>query len=445
MKKLSIILAAMLVCGTMQAQLVKGWLEIPTGVTENLFGVDCLNKNEAVACGENGKILKTVDGGNTWTVKFEKEGYDMIHVAFADAQVGYACGDSCWWNSDNHKGVIVKTTDGGETWQELPNTEFVHLQWPDFARKNDLFVVDEETFYVFTSNSILWKTTDGGQSFIPTPFELGRVTHCELFFEDETGYLVVIETDSSFQTSIHVYKTTDSGTTWREVRNVGYNDFYTVVTHFFNKDHVEVYGYFSEGMYNLLVTDDGFETISYLNIECPMHDYSGIENVSHAKFTSDTYGCILMGMTLMKGSTDTNPYIMKDSWEHCEWIKQGIPDCENNGMVQCRDLYAVDGVDTVFYIAAENGFVYKSAMIPVNGVEEKALQINVYPNPAKDRVIVEGIEAAEVGVYNSLGQLIKMMRGTNEISVAGLPTGVYLMRIVDVNGISHTQRVTVIK
>lgn len=115
MKKLSIILAAMLVCGTMQAQLVKGWLEIPTGVTENLFGVDCLNKNEAVACGENGKILKTVDGGNTWTVKFEKEGYDMIHVAFADAQVGYACGDSCWWNSDNHKGVIVKTTDGGET------------------------------------------------------------------------------------------------------------------------------------------------------------------------------------------------------------------------------------------------------------------------------------------------------------------------------------------
>lgn len=437
MKKLSIILAAMLVCGVMQAQLVEGWQEMPTGVTENLFGVACLDKNEVIACGENGKILKTVDGGETWTVKHEKDGYDMIHVAFADAQVGYACGDSCWWNSDNHKGVIVKTTDGGETWQELPNTEFVHLQWPDWIRSSDLCVVDEETYYLFTKDAVLWRTTDGGQSFTSIPFQYGMVNHCVLFFEGETGYLVVIDNGT------HIHKTTDSGLTWSEVVTNGAYFGYSVVTHFFDKNHVEMYGYFSEGTQNLLVTEDGFETVSYLNVECPIMDYYGMWNVSHSKYTSDTYGCILIGMTLTKGSTDTNPYIMKDGWEHCEWVKQGIPDCENNGMVQCRDLYAVDGVDTVFYIAAENGFVYKSAMIPVNGVEEKALQINVYPNPAKDRVIVEGIEAAEVGVYNSLGQLIKMMRGTNEIDLSGLVDGVYLLRITDVDGRSHAARVLV--
>ena len=439
MKKLSFILAAMLVCGVMQAQLVEGWLEMSTGVTENLFGVACLDKNEIVTCGENGKILKTIDGGETWTVKFEKEGYDMIHVAFADTQVGYACGDSCWWNSDNHKGVIVKTTDGGETWQELPNTEFVHLQWPDWIRSSDFCVVDEDTYYLFTRDAVLWRTTDGGQSFTSTPFEFGMVKHCELFFEGETGYLVVIDG------GIHIHKTTDSGQTWNEVVTNGAYFDYSVVSHFFDKNHVEMYGYFSEGTHNLLVTEDGFETVSYLNVECPIMDYYGMGNVSHSKYTSDTYGCILMGMTLMKGSTDTNPYIMKDGWEHCEWVKQGIPDCENNGMVQCRDLYAVDGVDTVFYIAAENGFVYKSAMIPVNGVEEKALQINVYPNPAKDRVIVEGIEAAEVGVYNSLGQLIKMMRGTNEINVSDMQEDVYLLRIIDSEGSLHTTRFTVIR
>ena len=208
---------------------------------------------------------------------------------------------------------------------------------------------------------------------------------------------------------------------------------------------MEMYGYFSEGTHNLLVTEDGFETVSYLNVECPIMDYYGMGNVSHSKYTSNTYGCILIGMTLTKGSTDTNPYIMKDGWEHCEWVKQGIPDCENNGMVQCRDLYAVDGVDTVFYIAAENGFVYKSAMIPVSGLEENALQIYVYPNPAKDRVIVEGIEAAEVGVYNSLGQLIKMMRGTNEINVSDMQEDVYLLRIIDSEGSLHTTRFTVIR
>ena len=436
MKKLSIILAAMFICGVMQAQLVEGWREIPTGVNENLFGVACLDKNEVIACGENGKILKTVDGGETWTVRFEKEGYDMIHVAFANAQVGYACGDSCWWNEDNHKGVIVKTTDGGETWQELPNTEFVHLEWPDWIRPNDLCVVDEETYYLFTKDAVLWRTTDGGQSFTSTPFEFGMVKHCELFFEGETGYLVVIDG------GIHIHKTTDLGQTWNEVADIAYFD-YSVVTHFFDKNHVEMFGYFGEGTHNLLVTEDGFETVSYLSVECPIIDYYGMGNVSHSKYTSDTYGCILIGMTLMKGSTDTNPYIMKDGWEHCEWVKQGIPDCENNGMVQCRDLYAVDGVDTTFYIAAENGFVYKSAMIPVSGIEESVSQINVYPNPALEMVHIEGVEVAEVMVYNALGQVVKTVRGTNEIDLSGLVEGVYLVRIRDKEGRVFMEEVAV--
>ena len=437
MKRHLLILAAMLICGTMQAQLVEGWLEIPTGTNENHFDVACLDKSTVIVCGENGKILKSTDSGETWSVKFEKEGYDMIHVGFADAQVGYACGDSCWWNSDNHKGVIVKTTDGGETWQELPNTEFVHLEWPDWIRSSDLCVVDEETYFLFTKDAVLWRTTDGGQSFTSTPFELEMVNHCELFFEDETGYLVVIDGE------IHIHKTTDSGQTWSEVVTNGAYFDYSVVSHFFDKNHVEMYGYFSEGTHNLLVTEDGFETVSYLNVECPIMDYYGMGNVSHIKYTSDTYGCILIGMTLMKGSTDTNPYIMKDGWEHCEWVKQGIPDCENNGMVQCRDLYAVDGVDTVFYIAAENGFVYKSAMIPVSGLEENALQVNVYPNPAKDRVVIEGIEAAEVNVYNALGQMVKTVRGTNEIDLSGLVDGVYMLRIRDKEGRIFLEKVMV--
>jgi hypothetical protein len=82
-------------------------------------------------------------------------------------------------------------------------------------------------------------------------------------------------------------------------------------------------------------------------------------------------------------------------------------------------------------------------MIPVNGVEENVSQINVYPNPAKDRVVIEGIEAAEVNVYNALGQVVKTVRGTNEIPVSDLPQGVYLLRIADAEGRNHTARVAV--
>ena len=346
---------------------VEGWLEIPTGATENLYGVACLNGLEVVACGENGKILKTTNGGDSWTVKFEKEGYDMVHVAFADEQVGYACGDSCYWDVYHHKGIIVKTTDGGETWQELPNTNFVYLEHPDFQLTNDLFVVDAETFYLLTADNLLWKTTDGGQSlFCSASFEpLGRIVHCELYFKDEIGYLVAINSDC-VTPGIHIYKTTDSGQNWDEVYFNEYID-HTVATHFFDENHVELFGNFNLYQYNLMVTEDGFETVSYLHVATPIMTAYGFGNVSHSKFTSDTYGCVLMGMTLNKGSNETEPFILKDGWEHCEYVHVGIPYCYNDGVTHCRDLYDIDGIDTTFFIAAENGYVYKTAMIPLGG------------------------------------------------------------------------------
>jgi hypothetical protein len=77
-------------------------------------------------------------------------------------------------------------------------------------------------------------------------------------------------------------------------------------------------------------------------------------------------------------------------------------------------------------------------------VEETAAeQVSVYPNPAKENVLIKGIEATEVEVYNALGQLVKTVRDANEIPVAGLPQGVYLLRIADTEGRSHTARVAV--
>jgi hypothetical protein len=77
-----------------------------------------------------------------------------------------------------------------------------------------------------------------------------------------------------------------------------------------------------------------------------------------------------------------------------------------------------------------------------DGVEEEAESIGVYPNPAKDRVVIEGVEAAEVQVYNALGQLVKTVRRTNEIDLSGLVDGVYLLRIMDAEGKVYTNKIT---
>ena len=49
----------------------------------------------------------------------------------------------------------------------------------------------------------------------------------------------------------------------------------------------------------------------------------------------------------------------------------------------------------------------------------------------------------EIQVYNALGQLVKVVRGTNEVNVSGLSEGLYLLRITDTYGEEHSVRIVV--
>ncbi|MCQ2302559.1 MAG: T9SS type A sorting domain-containing protein [Bacteroidales bacterium] len=69
----------------------------------------------------------------------------------------------------------------------------------------------------------------------------------------------------------------------------------------------------------------------------------------------------------------------------------------------------------------------------------------VYPNPTNGVARIEGVTVSEVQVFNTLGQMVKTVQATNEISVAGLPEGVYVLRITDEKGTAYTERVSVVK
>jgi hypothetical protein len=87
---------------------------------------------------------------------------------------------------------------------------------------------------------------------------------------------------------------------------------------------------------------------------------------------------------------------------------------------------------------------YNTCTYPYDAVEgNKDSEIFIFPNPAKEKVTIEGIEAAEVQVFNAFGQLVKTVRDTNEIPVVDLPQGVYLVRIADAEGRIYTNRITI--
>ena len=77
----------------------------------------------------------------------------------------------------------------------------------------------------------------------------------------------------------------------------------------------------------------------------------------------------------------------------------------------------------------------------VEETENKAFTL--WPNPAFQTVFIDGVEAAEVNVYNALGQLVKTVRNSNEVSLEGLVEGVYLVRIADAEGKVYTNKITV--
>ena len=75
-------------------------------------------------------------------------------------------------------------------------------------------------------------------------------------------------------------------------------------------------------------------------------------------------------------------------------------------------------------------------------VTEISNEVKLYPNPTKDIIKIEGIEVAEVEVYNALGQRVKMVQSTNEIDLSGLVEGVYMLRITDAEGKVYTNKIT---
>lgn len=79
----------------------------------------------------------------------------------------------------------------------------------------------------------------------------------------------------------------------------------------------------------------------------------------------------------------------------------------------------------------------------VDGVAEtEAGRVEVYPNPASETLRIDGLEAAEIQVYNALGQRVKEVHDLNEVNVSDLPEGLYLLRIKDAEGKVYTNKIT---
>ena len=85
----------------------------PTGADADLYSVACLGPTTAVAVGEQGVILRTVNAGATWTKVAVTSYVDLFCVSFGGASNGIATGVN---------GQIYASTNGGASWVDVRPT-----------------------------------------------------------------------------------------------------------------------------------------------------------------------------------------------------------------------------------------------------------------------------------------------------------------------------------
>src|SRR6266849_6157626 len=138
------------------------WTLLSSGTRDDLFGVSFVNRDIGTAVGggpNNSTIVRTTDGGQTWTRQPTGLFWNLFGVSFVDANIGAAVG---------HNGTVLRTVNGGETWTRQTTPTGYWLLGVSFVDANIGTVVGT---YVGTgvSRAMILRTVDGGATWTPQP------------------------------------------------------------------------------------------------------------------------------------------------------------------------------------------------------------------------------------------------------------------------------------
>ena len=156
----------------------------------------------------NSKILRTQNSGATWDTVYSSSKW-ISFFSFPSSSVGYAT------RSDGH---ILKTIDGGGTWTLLDSLGHVWMSGVSFLN-SDTGYVGGGVCNTGAPMGYVWKTIDGGSNWVQVYFpSTSDSTNggYKLFFVDaNTGYNLGASYDCT-GVGGKLFKTIDGGSTWNK-------------------------------------------------------------------------------------------------------------------------------------------------------------------------------------------------------------------------------------
>ena len=153
----------------------------------------------------------------------------------------------------------------------------------------------------------------------------------------------------------------------------------------------------------------------------------------------------VLSADIHKGNSDlARAYFLYGVWDAPELIEI---DVDTDGYVEAILENLESETDYVFYFTlqfSDGSMMSGSPQSFATGYDVVASletpEVEVYPNPAVDVIHIQGVDIAELQVFNTMGQLVKTVRGMNEVNLSDLANGHYLLRIKDGEGRSTVTR-----
>ncbi len=364
------------------------------------------------------EFTKTTNGGDSWGPGTIDVGNSTLGIAMIHARSATKAYIAAYKTNTGTQGIYV-TTDGGSTWTRQTSadyqssTSFTNVVY--FWNDNDGFcmgdpVNGEFELYTTTNGGSTWTAVNGDN--IPNPLS-GEYGY--------TGQYDAVGNDIWFTTNKgRLYHSSDKGYTWT-VSQTPVSDFggQTVSAVFDFKDSNN--GIIIDNSGNVYKTTDGGQNWTSVSITGNVFTlgvdwidgtntiFSAGGNPAGSSYSTDG------GMT----------WTTIDSEQHIgvEFLNENV------------------GFSGYFNTDATTQGIWKwQPNTPTNvSTTDLSTDINIYPNPTKEKITVTNVNNAYISIFDLSGRLLlsKSANSNNVIfNLSSLNTGTYILKIVNKNNVT---------
>ena len=427
MKKLLLLLAAVLSLTVAHAQ---GWKYQNSNLINNQHGAICpVNKDTVFAIADDGKFLKTYNGGTNWTTQNTGFSTHFFDLSFYGADTGYAVGQH---------GTIIKTTDGGTNWIALPSGTTKNLFSISAKAPNNLWVVGD--------SGIILHSVDYGITWTKNNSLTNKNLNSIRFKNSSIGFIA--------GNGGTLFNTVNGGTHWNTVPIVTTKDLFSLsVTN--NYAYVlagsVMNGYIFSG-------NELFKTSNNSNWTAGSLPYTPT-GWCKLFFKNDS-----LGFTISSNCTTNSQcfiHIQKTANHGQSWSVS-----LNSSFPSSGPTFPGLNYDDIIFVSDSIGYAFSGNHILktsdggvfVNTKEENDIVfLKIGPNPFSSSATLSvgtpseqsslTLKNATLTVYNCLGQQVKQLENISGHTITlqrdNLPAGLYFFRLAEGNKFYSTEKLVI--